>query len=86
MSQSSVIELWSSELICLTDLLHTHPLSQERQSWDYSLLGDALQDPGCAIQATHARGQGGDIEAQQEKETHQGDLEGKILNTGEESA
>lgn len=53
----------------------THPFSQTRQSWDDPLLGDALEDPGCSVQAAHAGSQGGDVEAQQKEETHQGDLE-----------
>lgn len=53
----------------------THPVSQEGQSGDDPLLSDALEDPGCSVQATHAGSQGGDVEAQQKEETHQGDLE-----------
>lgn len=53
----------------------THPSAQEGQSWDDPLLGDALEDPGRTIQATHAGSQRGDVEAQQKEETHQGDLE-----------
>lgn len=53
----------------------THPSCQEGQSWDDPLLGDALEDPGCPVQAAHAGSQGGDVEAQQKEETHQGDLE-----------
>ncbi len=53
----------------------THPFSQEGQSGDDPLLGNALEDPGCSVQAAHAGSQGGDVEAQQKEETHQGDLE-----------
>jgi len=38
-------------------------------------LGNALEDPGCSVQAAHAGSQGGDVEAQQKEEAHQGDLE-----------
>lgn len=55
--------------------LSTHPSSQEGQCGDDPLLGDALEDPGCSVQATHAGSQRGDVEAQQKEETHQGDLE-----------
>lgn len=51
-----------------------HPLSQEGQGRDDPLLGNDLEDPGCSVQAAHAGSQGGDVEAQQEQETHQGDL------------
>lgn len=54
---------------------YTHPSSQEGQSWNNPLLGDALEDPGRSIQATHAGSQGRDVEAQQKEETDQGDLE-----------
>lgn len=54
---------------------YTHPSSQEGQSWNNPLLGDALEDPGRSVQATHAGSQGGDVEAQQKEETNQGDLE-----------
>lgn len=62
----------------------THPSAQEGQSWDDPLLGDALEDPGRTIQATHAGSQRGDVEAQQKEETHQGDLEeeGKQTEAG----
>lgn len=62
----------------------THPSAQEGQSWDDPLLGDALEDPGRTIQATHAGSQRGDVEAQQKEETHQGDLEeeGKQTQAG----
>ena len=62
----------------------THPVSQEGQGRDDPLLGDALEDPGCAIQAAHAGSQGGDVEAQQKEETHQRDLqeEGKQTSEG----
>lgn len=53
----------------------TYPSSQEGQSGDDPLLGDALEDPGCCVQAAHAGSQGGDVEAQQKEEAHQGDLE-----------
>lgn len=38
-------------------------------------MGNALEDPGCSIQAAHAGSQRGDVEAEQKEETHQGDLE-----------
>lgn len=62
----------------------THPSSQEGQSGDDPLLGDALEDPGCSVQAAHAGSQGGDVEAQQKEEAHQGDLEeeGKQTEAG----
>lgn len=62
----------------------THPSSQEGQRGDDPLLGDALEDPGCSIQAAHAGSQGGDVEAQQKEEAHQGDLEeeGKQTESG----
>lgn len=62
----------------------THPSSQEGQSGDDPLLGDALEDPGCPVQAAHAGSQGGDVEAQQKEEAHQGDLEeeGKQTEAG----
>lgn len=62
----------------------THPSTQEGQSWNDPLLGDALEDPGCTIQATHAGSQRGDVEAQQKEETNQGDLEeeGKQAEAG----
>lgn len=69
-------------------LMSTHPLThhspQEGQPGDDPLLGDALEDPGCSVQATHAGSQGGDVEAQQKQETHQGDLkeEGKQTAAG----
>ncbi|TNN52805.1 hypothetical protein EYF80_036979 [Liparis tanakae] len=53
----------------------THPSSQEGQRGDDPLLGNALEDPGCSVQAAHAGSQGGDVEAQQKEEAHQGDLE-----------
>lgn len=55
--------------------LSTHPSSQKGQTGNDPLLGNALKDPGCSIQAAHAGSQGGDVEAQQKEETHQGDLE-----------
>lgn len=62
----------------------THPSSQEGQGRDDPLLGDALQDPGRSVQAAHAGSQGGDVEAQQKEEAHQGDLEeeGKQTEAG----
>ena len=62
----------------------TYPSSQEGQSGDDPLLGNALEDPGCSIQAAHAGSEGGDVEAQQKQETHQGDLkeEGKQTEAG----
>lgn len=62
----------------------THPCPQEGQSWNDPLLGDALEDPGCTVQAPHAGSQRGDVEAQQKEETDQGDLEeeGKQTESG----
>ena len=60
----------------------THPLSEEGQSGDDPLFGDALEDPGCSVQAAHAGSQGGDVEAQQKEEAHQGDLEEEGKQTG----
>lgn len=62
----------------------THPSSQEGQGGNDPLLGDALEDPGCPVQAAHAGSQGGDVEAQQKEEAHQGDLEeeGKQTEAG----
>lgn len=59
----------------------THPSSKETQSWDDPLLGYALQDPGCCVQAAHTGSQGRDVEAQQKEETHQGDLEEEVKQT-----
>lgn len=36
----------------------THPLPQTGQRGDHFLLGDALQDPGGSIEASHTGGQG----------------------------
>lgn len=54
--------------------INTNPFLKKPESWDDSLLGDTLEDPGCSIQAAHAGGQGGDVETQQKQETNQGDL------------
>ena len=35
----------------------THPLPQAGQRGDHFLLGDALQDPGGSIEASHTGGQ-----------------------------
>ena len=48
----------------------THPLPQTGQCGDHFLLGDALQDPGGSIEASHTGGQGWDVQAQKEQETH----------------
>lgn len=62
----------------------THPMSENAQGWDDFLLSDALEDPGCPVQAAHAWGQGGDVEAQQKQEAHQGDLGKKQTERGRE--
>lgn len=40
----------------------TNPMSKEGKHRDHILLGDALQDPGCSIQPSHAGGQGRDVQ------------------------
>lgn len=60
---------------------YTHPSSQEGQSRNNSLLGDALEDPGRSVQAAHTGSQRGDVEAQQKEETDQGDLEEESKQT-----
>lgn len=40
----------------------TNPTSKEGEHGDHVLLGDALHDPGCSVQPSHAGGQGRDVQ------------------------
>lgn len=40
----------------------TNPTSKEGECGDDVLLGDALQDPGCSVEPSHAGGQGRDVQ------------------------
>lgn len=52
----------------------TYPFPQAGKCRDHLLLGNALQDPGSPVESPHAGGQGGDVQAQEEQEAHQGHL------------